>query len=595
MLQLTRIVPRWGLGALLLSLPLLVAGVAAAPAARRPPVSRSTPSLSEAAHGLLVKRCFQCHAAGKASGLDLRTQEGALRGGSRGPALLPGNPAASPLYRSVTEHGAPRMPPAGPLPAAEQELLRQWIAAGASWPAAALESPGGWAFRRLTRPPTPHVRRKEWARNPIDAFILAKLEAKGLSPAPPADRRTLIRRLYFDLIGLPPTPEAIDAFLKDRAPDAYGQLVERLLQSPRYGERWARHWLDVARFSESQGFERDKIRDHAWRYRDYVIRAFNADMPYDRFVREQIAGDVLPGATRDSLIATGFLVAGPWDEVGVTQSSAVMRARVREDELEDMVGVVGQSFLGLTVHCARCHDHKFDPIPQRDYYRLQAALADVRPGDRALPAAPDAARRQADVERLSAQVRTLEGQIAAVDAAGRARAASRARVAGRAPVEVGAGAVSGAVRAPQPIARWSFEGDGRDTIGGLPLALTGGATLSNGRLRLDGRDGSARSGPLPWSLSSRTLEAWVDLGALDQRGGGVMTIEDEVGRVFDAITYGERQPRRWAAGSNGFLRTIDLRGGDEATPAGTLVHVAVTYGADDRITVYRNGQRYADS
>ena len=235
------------------------------------------------------------------------------------------------------------------------------------------------------RPPLPEVTNKAWPGNPIDHFVLARLEAKKLAPQPPADRRTLIRRVTFDLIGLPPTPEDIEAFVKDLRPDAYNQLVERLLASPHYGERWARHWLDVVRFGESNGFEHDELRPNAWPYRDWVIRAFNEDLPYDEFARRQLAGDVLRRADPGSIVATGFLVAGGFDSVGQQQQSAAMRVVVRQDELEDMVGAVGQTFLGLTVNCARCHDHKFDPVRQEEYYRLAAALAGVRHGQRALP------------------------------------------------------------------------------------------------------------------------------------------------------------------------------------------------------------------
>jgi hypothetical protein len=226
--------------------------------------------------------------------------------------------------------------------------------------------------------------------SPIDAFVLARLDRAGLSPAPPADRLTLIRRATFDLLGLPPSPEEIDAFLADDSPAAYEKLIDRLLASPHYGERWGRHWLDVARFCESNGFEHDKIRDHSWRYRDYVIGSLNTDRPYDEFVRQQIAGDVLEPVTRDGVAATGFLVGGPWDEANQLQKSATMRQRAREEELEDMIAAVGQVFLGLTVNCARCHDHKFDPIRQRDYYRIKAALEGVLHGNRPLPGGREA-------------------------------------------------------------------------------------------------------------------------------------------------------------------------------------------------------------
>jgi hypothetical protein len=212
--------------------------------------------------------------------------------------------------------------------------------------------------------------------------VLARLEAHGLSPAPEADRQTLIRRLSFDLIGLPPQPEEVERFVNDPAPNAYEKLVDRLLASPRHGERWGRHWLDVVRFGESQGFEYNRIRDNAWRYRDWVVNAFNHDMPYDDFVRRQLAGDALYPNDFDALIATGYLVSGTWDQPGHLEGSESMRVQVRQDELEEMVATLGQSFLGLTINCARCHDHKFDPISQKEYYQVAALLAGATQGEK---------------------------------------------------------------------------------------------------------------------------------------------------------------------------------------------------------------------
>ena len=221
------------------------------------------------------------------------------------------------------------------------------------------------------------ARRAAGPRNDIDRFVLARLEARGLHPAPEADRRTLIRRLSFDLIGLPPEPGDVERFVADTAADAYERLVDRLLASPHYGERWGRHWLDVVRFGESEGFERNHVRDNAWRYRDWVVQAFNRDLPYDEFVRQQIAGDVLHPNDLGALIATGYHVCGTWDEVAHYEGSAEMQKATRFDELEDLVGTLGQTFLGLTINCARCHDHKFDPISQKEYYQVAALLGGV--------------------------------------------------------------------------------------------------------------------------------------------------------------------------------------------------------------------------
>jgi hypothetical protein len=266
--------------------------------------------------------------------LDLTTREGALKGGDAGPALTPGKPEDSLLFGMTS---LKKMPPKKPLSDPELAHLKRWIEDGAAWEGVIERKkpvvrdpkragPDWWSLQPLRRPAVPDARgQKSQASNPIDRFISAKRRAEGLEGSPEADRVTLLRRVSIDLTGLPPTPEDVEAFVNDPAPDAYEKVIERLLASPHYGERWGRHWLDVVRFGESQGFERDKLRDHAWRYRDYVIRAFNEDKPYNRFVKEQIAGDMLEPVTAEGIVATGFLVAGPWDEVGATQQGALMR------------------------------------------------------------------------------------------------------------------------------------------------------------------------------------------------------------------------------------------------------------------------------
>jgi hypothetical protein len=243
---------------------------------------------------------------------------------------------------------------------------------------------GWWSFRPLTRPSIPSVQDKNWIKTPIDSYVLAKLESKGLRPAPASDRATLIRRVTYDLHGLPPTPEEIDAFVNDLAPDAYEKLIDRLLNSPHYGERWGRHWLDVVHYGDTHGYDKDKRRDRAWPYRDYVIRSLNAGKPYARFVKEQIAGDVLYPGDSDSVIATGFIAAGPWDFVGHVElrEDTVEKLKTRVLDRDDMVANTMSTFMSVTAHCARCHDHKFDPISQKDYYRLQADFAGVDRGDR---------------------------------------------------------------------------------------------------------------------------------------------------------------------------------------------------------------------
>ena len=345
------------------------------------------PSFETQVAPLLQSHCLKCHNPVKLrGGLDLTTRTGMLKGGEAGAVVVPGKSADSLLYAKVHDG---KMPQDGPLAQAEVELLRRWIDAGAPWPdALALKPPAEkgragpdwWSLQPIRRPGLPDVKGRDWVRNPIDAFILAGLEAKGLAPAPEADRRTYIRRVTFDLIGLPPTPEEIDAFLKDDAPDAYEKLVDRLLARPEYGERWGRHWLDVVRFAESHGYEMNTLRPNAWPYRDYVIQAFNEDRSYPQFVREQLAGDVVGKGDLLTEAATGFLVGGPHDLVG----NAIPEARLQQrmDDMADMVSLTGATFLGLTVGCARCHDHKFDPITQKDFYGLQAVFAGVDHGER---------------------------------------------------------------------------------------------------------------------------------------------------------------------------------------------------------------------
>jgi hypothetical protein len=372
----------------------LVLLAAAAPAWTAPP------SFEREVGPLLRERCLKCHSGGRPRGdLDLTSQAGLRAGGDSGPVVQPGKAADSLLFQHVRDG---KMPPKQPLSAAEVELLRRWIDAGVTWDGPNLSPPGKaevrragadwWSLQPVRRPPLPRVARSDWCRTPIDAFVLARLEASGLAPAPEADRRTLLRRLTLDLTGLLPTPEEIDAFAADRAAGAYERVVDRLLASPAYGERWGRHWLDVVRFAESHGYEQNTLRPSAWPYRDYVIRAFNRDVPYPQFVREQLAGDAAGGDLL-SEAATGFLVGGPHDLV--VNATVEGKRQQRMDDLFDMVSTTGTTFLGLTVGCARCHDHKFDPITQRDFYGLQAVFAGVEHGERPSGVADASRRREA--------------------------------------------------------------------------------------------------------------------------------------------------------------------------------------------------------
>jgi hypothetical protein len=321
---------------------------------------------------ILRSRCFECHDGRRhKSDLRLDVREQALRGGKSGkPAVVRGNSARSELVRRITGTAdGQAMPPKGErLPAAQVQVLRDWIDAGAPWPDALAGGTVHWAFRPPVRPGLPPVKDRGWSRSPIDRFVLARLEKEGLAPSAEADRVTLIRRLSLDLIGLPPTIEEVDAFLADRSEGAYDRLVERLLDSPHYGERWGRHWLDAARYADSDGFEKDKPRPMYF-YRDWVIAALNRDLPYDRFIIEQLAGDLLPGATQDQIVATGYLRNSMLNEEG-----GVDPEQFRMEAMFDRMDAIGKGILGLTIQCAQCHNHKFDPLTQLDYYRLFAFL-----------------------------------------------------------------------------------------------------------------------------------------------------------------------------------------------------------------------------
>jgi hypothetical protein len=359
---------------------------------------------------ILAKNCVSCHGPDKQRG-GLRLDRGAdaLKGGDSGKLIVPGKPAESLLLKKLTTADADDRMPKGrePLSAADIRTLSAWIEAGTPWPAETAADGPHWAFQPVKRPAVPQVRNAQGAiRNDIDRFVSAKLSASGLALSPEADRRTLIRRLKFDLLGLPPTPEEVETFVNDTGANAYEKLVEKYLASPHYGERWARHWLDAVRFAETHGFEMNKARPSAYHYRDYVIRALNDDKPYDLFVREQLAGDAL-GAEA----ATGFLVGGAWDEV--KSPDPALTANQRADELHDMIGTTGATFLGLTIACARCHAHKFDPIPQLDYYQFKAVFAGVQHGERALRG--DESARKKEAEKLREQLTAVEAQLAALE------------------------------------------------------------------------------------------------------------------------------------------------------------------------------------
>jgi hypothetical protein len=380
---------------------------------------------------ILQSSCWTCHGELQTSGLDLRTREGALRGGDNGVAIVPGKADQSRLYRRVAGLEQPSMPMDGTLTAQQVAAIKAWIDQGAHWdlgsgevaavppragalaalenmeiPAAAREY---WAFKLPVQVPVPDVSAR--FKNPIDRFLEQARHKIGLEPAPAAARLTLLRRACLDLIGLPPSPAETAAFLADNAPGAWERLIDALLASPHYGERWGRHWLDVARYADSSGFEHDFDRPNAWRYRDYVIRAFNQDKPYDVFLKEQIAGDELDTKTDETLIATGFLRAGP--RVAFREKDNPER---RYEYLDDLIATTGRGLLGLTVQCARCHNHKFDPIPQKDYYSLEATFFGYVETTRPLVPRTEAEAYEKKVKDIDARQAPLKAEIRKIEA-----------------------------------------------------------------------------------------------------------------------------------------------------------------------------------
>jgi mono/diheme cytochrome c family protein len=403
---------------------------------------------------LLESRCVSCHGPDKAKGgLRLDSREATLKGGENGPSVVPGHPEDSLLLHAVMHAKKDlEMPPKEKLTTNDIAVLAQWIREGASWPRSeavaahslplppgqrrgdAWHDPGNpivrlfggqrldlWSLQPIRRVEPPAVRNQRWTRTPLDRFALARVEAAGGQPVAEAPRRPLARRLYFDLTGLPPSPEEMQAFLADTRPGAYERLVDQLLASPRYGEHWARLWLDVIRYSDSNGFDWDEFRPRAWRFRDYVIRSFNGDKPFDRFIREQLAGDeLLEGPPRDAveqdaLVATGYLRLGPQDNSAALFNE---QGRARAEWMSDLVETTGSAFLGLTLGCCRCHDHKYDPLSQADHYRLRAFFEPVKyADDTPLDLAPDQRAIRTHNETIEAKLKPVQQERDALTAA----------------------------------------------------------------------------------------------------------------------------------------------------------------------------------
>ena len=526
---------------------------------------------------LIVEQCLDCHSGSKPKGgLDLSTKSSATKGGDSGPGLIAQRPETSSIWEVIHSK---RMPPKNKLTNEQTQLLKSWLKNGAGYTPEKLDlfkvstskraGSDWWSLQPIQTSTPPNSKFSQLANNPIDLFVLKKLEENKVIPNPIAEKRTLIRRLYLDVTGLSPTFAEVESFQNAIAPDAYEKLVEMLLASPQYGEKWARHWLDVVRYGESDGFERNLPRLNAWHFRDWVIRSLNEDISYDHFARMQLAGDSFSKKESESAAAMGYLVAGIHNTVlGSTEES---REQARQDELEDTIGTLGQTFLGLTVHCARCHDHKFDPIPQTDYYKLVASLSGYRHGEQTIINPEQSFKHRQFQESIA----KISEEISRIDE----------------PVYKKLG-VAGLPASIQPMAEWDLQKGLQDLRGNLHLKLSGNAILTSKGLQLDGNSGVARTPILPFPVSEKTLEVVVQLNNLLQRGGGAITLQSKSGTFFDAIVFGEKEPGHWLAGSNNFQRTRDFQGFAEIDAQQKPVHLTITYQTDGTINAYRNGKPY---
>lgn len=534
---------------------------------------------------LLSKHCFECHSDASDTvhgGLLLDRPERLFKGGESGAVVVPGSPEKSRLLTALRwSDDSLQMPPDAPLNAEEIALFEKWIGLGTPYPEPATElaqvpftvstaAREHWAFQPLHQPVIPEN------EHPVDFFIDAALRERNLARNPPADEAISVRRLYLDLIGLPPTPQELAKYLANPHPQRYEQLVDTLLASPRYGERWGRHWLDIVRFSESEGFEYDRLRPNGWQYRDYVIRSFNEDKPYDQFMFEQIAGDAAEHVTRDSIIAAGMLVCGAYDSAGNSQANATQRAITREEELEDLISVVGQTFLGLTINCARCHHHKFDPISQSEYYQVKSVFEGVQHGERSLETPVEAEARRTWGERLRAERAGLARTLRSLELRARGRLA---------PTRLSQ------TDGELPTPCWTV-----DLTRSPPDAdaLHGAARVEDASLQLPEAGSFYQSLPLAHDLGEKSLEAWLSLDRLDQSGGAAISIERTDGTVFDAIVFGEREPRKWSVGSEFFRRTRDLKAAEEDAAPSVLLHLVATFRQDGQIALFRNGEPYGE-
>jgi hypothetical protein len=622
--------------ALILLAGLVLAGPGIAHASEPPTLAQSE-FFEAKIRPVLVEHCYQCHnsSTGAEGGLSVDDRKGMQKGGDRGVIFVPGQPRSSRLIATLRhEIEGLKMPRgAGQLEPQIIADFERWIEMGApdprdappssaelaqstSWDSVRERRMRWWSFQPVLRPEIPPVRNPAWSDHPIDHFILSAQEERGLSPSPRVQNMVLLRRATFALTGLPPTPTETATFLTDTSPEAYERLIDRLLESPRFGERWARHWMDLVRYCESHGSQGDPELPNAWRYRDYLIRALNNDVPYDQLVREHLAGDLLEQprlneaeSLNESAIGTAHLRMGEFGFVPVDALDDQVKV------VDNQIDVFSKAFLGLTVSCARCHHHKFDPISQEDFYALYGVFASCRPGQILVDSPDRLLQNRDELTRLKGQIREqlaeawlgasqpLVEQLRQLEQRATERAEYQRqekqlrteifRIEQPAQQAVmKARGQSLAAGLPVPNSRWSFNGDARDSLGQWHGELEGEATFRAGRLVLNGKNVRMRTKPTTKDIGEKTLEVWVSLGNLQQRAVGILTIESDEGANFDSIVYSELDPQVWIAGSDYFRRTQMTGGPIEQGGPNQLIHLAIVYRLDHSITVYRDGQLY---
>ena len=586
---------------------------------------------------VLVEQCYVCHNSVNLAqgGLAVDQREALLKGGNSGAIVVPGKPEKSRLLAILRhEIDGLKMPlEAGKLDLTVVADFEKWIAMGApdprdhapssdelaiatAWETIFENRKKWWSFQPVRHIHPPVVNNLQWSEHPVDRFVMAKMQEHGLEPTVRANKRTLLRRATFVLTGLPPTLKEVRVFLADESPKAFESVVNRLLDSPQFGERWARHWMDLIRYCESHGSQGDPQLPYAFRYRDYLIRALNADVPYDQLLREHLAGDLLAQPRWNAEERLNESAIGP------AHLRMVELGYVPVDALDDQVKVVNnqidvysKAFLGLTASCARCHNHKFDPISQEDFYALYGIFVSSRPAQVLIDEPELLNKNREKLMELKQTIRTglatawlkaaskfadhlknqRERQSQIVELNTRRVQLHEAIAAIEDPARAAVLQTRGQPRngsIPSPDARWSFDDDARDSVGEHHGELLSGAKIRDGRLILDGVASHVRSAPLDRDIHEKTLEAWVSLSNLDQRGGGVIGLDTPKEQIFDSIVFGEINPGHWLAGSDFYHRSQDPGGTVETAQPGEFIHIVIVYAKDNSITVYRNGKRY---